>query len=56
MMSFQQLSQWENIMSSLSGAVPDGVFYKFFRPFNPNKIHHHLGLYIFHGISPSPQI
>ena len=44
MLSFQQLSQWENMKASLAGAVPDGVCYKGSKPLNPKDIHHHLGL------------
>ena len=56
MMSFQKLVQWENMKASLAGEVPYGVCYKGFKPFNQNYIHHHLGLYIFYGLSPSPQV
>ena len=30
--------------------------YQGFKKFNPKEIHHHLGVYIFHGLSPSPQV
>ena len=56
MLSFQQLTQWEYKNASLAGAVLDGVIYKVLKPFNSKEIHHHLGLYIFHGLSQSPQV
>ena len=56
MLSFQQLAQWKNMKSSLAGAVPDSVCDKGFKPLNPKEIHHHVGLYISHGLSQSPEV
>ena len=56
MLSFKKFAQWENMKASLSGAVPDSMCHKDFKPFNPKEIHHHLGLYILHGLSPQPEV
>ena len=42
--------------ASLLGVVPDGVYYQVFKAFNPKEIFHHLDIYKFHGLSPSPQV
>ena len=46
------LAQWKIMKASLEGSVPDGVCYQGFKTFNTKEIHHHLGLYISHVISP----
>ena len=55
-MYFQQYVQWENIKASLEGEVPDVVFCQDLKTVNPKEIHQHVGFYIFHVISPSPQL
>ena len=56
MQSFQKLTQWKNMKASLAGVVPDDIYYKGFKPLNTKEIHHHVGLYIPHGLSQSPQV
>ena len=38
MLSFQLLVQWENKKESLAGAVPYGLWYRYFKTFNPHEI------------------
>ena len=40
----------------LSGAVPAGIFYQKLKTFNPQEIHKNVGINIFCGIYPSPQV
>ena len=56
MISSQQLAWWEDIKALLARVVPDGVCYQVLKAFNTKYIHHYLGLYIFHGTPPLPQV
>ena len=52
--SFELLAQRTNLKARLSGAGEGGVFYRDFVPFTIKELRQHVGLYIFHGLSPSP--
>ena len=43
-MFFQKLALWENIKASLAGAVPYGVCYHKYKTFNPQDVHHRVGI------------
>ena len=54
--SFELLTMWTNLKATLAGAGKGGTYYTVFTPFSVEEIRHHIGLYIFHGLSPSPMI
>ena len=54
--SFQLLTKWTNIKASHAGAGEDGLCYKDFKPFTMEELRRHVGIYLWNGISPSPQI
>ena len=54
--SFQQLMKWTNTKAGNAGAGPEGTCYKDFHDFSVREIRQHVGLYIWHGLSPSPRI
>jgi len=44
------------LKAHLAGAGKGGTCCEDFTPFSMKEIRQHVGLYIFHGISPSPRI
>ena len=56
MSSLQNLDQWENMKAALTGSVPDGACYQYFKPFTPQEIHWHVGISVFNGIYPLPRV
>ena len=54
--SFQLLTRWTNLKATLANAGPGGACYPDFYPFSVREICQHMGLYVFHGVAPSPQI
>ena len=53
--SFELLTKWTNLKARLCGEGEGGVFYRDFVPFTIKELRQHVGLYIFHGLSPSPR-
>ena len=53
---FELLTKWTNIKARLAGAGEGGVCYREFFPFTIKELRQHVGLCIFHGISPSPRV
>ena len=56
MVSFVLLTKWTNVKANLTNAGPGGVYYHNFHSFSVQDIRQHIGLYVFHGLAPSPQI
>ena len=56
MVSFELLTKWTNLKSTLAGADKGGTYYTDCVPFSVEEIREHVGLYVFHGLSPSPRI
>ena len=56
MVSFELLTKWTNLNSTLAGAGKSGTYYIDFVPFSVEEIREHAGLYVFHVLSPSPRI
>ena len=56
MVSFELLTKWTNLEATLAGAVKGGTYYTDCVTFSVEEIREHVGLYVFHGISPSPRI
>ena len=54
MLSIDLITRWTNTKATMMGAG-DSI-YPEWRPFTREKIRRHLGLYIFNGIAPVPQI
>ena len=54
--SFELLTSWTNLKATLAGAGKGGTYYTDFVSFSVEEIRQHMGLYIFHGLSPSPRI
>ena len=54
--SIELLTKWTNQKAILAGAGKDGTCYKDFFPFTAQEFRQHIGLYIFHGLSPSPRV
>jgi hypothetical protein len=54
--SIEQITKWTNLKATLAGAGPGGTTYTDFKPFTVKEIRRHLGLYVFNGLSPSPQL
>ena len=56
-LSFEQLMKWTNMKAVYAGAGPGGTCYKKdYQSFTVLELRQHVGLYIFHGLSPSPRI
>ena len=56
MLSFEQLMRWTNMKAHLSGAGKGGVQYRDFKDFTIEELRQHVGIYILHGLSPSPRL
>ena len=56
MVSFELLTKWTNLKETLEGAGKGGTYYTYCVPFLVEEVREHVGLYVFHGISPSPRI
>ena len=56
MVSFELLTKWTNLKATLEGAGKVGTYYIDCVPFSVEEICEHVGLYVFHGLSPSPRI
>ena len=56
MVSFEWLTKWTNLKATLAGAGKGGTYYTDYVPFSVEEIRQHVGLYVFHGLSPSPRI
>ena len=55
--SFQQFTKWTNQKAHHSGASEGSTgYYKTFKYFSIHKIQQHMGLYIWHGLQPSPRV
>ena len=54
--SIELLTKWNNQKEILAGAGKDGTCYKYFVPFTAQEFRQHIGVYIFHGLSPSPRV
>ena len=54
--SIELLTKWTNQKAILAGAGKDGTCYKDFVPFTAREFRQHIGVYIFHGLSPSPRV
>lgn len=54
MLSIDLLTRWTNMKGTMMGAG-DSI-YPDWKPFSRDEIRKHLGLYIFNGVAPSPQI
>ena len=50
------IKSWTNLRASFAGAGEKYGMYPNFQPFTMEEIMKHLGLYILHGLSPSPQV
>ena len=56
MVSFELLTKWTNLKAMLVGAGKSGTYYTDCVPFSVEELREHVGLYVFHGLSPSPRI
>ena len=54
--SVVDFTSWTNTKAVMENAGPGGVLYPDFTPFSNDEVMQHLGLYILHGLSPSPQV
>ena len=54
--SIHKIMQWTNLKATLADAGTGGSYYPNFKPFKTHEIRQHLGLYVLHGLAPSPQI
>ena len=54
--SFELFTRWTNLKANLVGAGEGGTCYPDWQPFTARELRQHLGLYIFNGLSPSPQV
>ena len=54
--SFELQTKWTNLKATLSGAGKGGTYYTDCVTFSVEEILEHVGLYVFHGLSPSPRI
>ena len=55
-LSFEQLMRWTNTKAHLAGAGKGGSYYTDYKDFTVTELRQHIGLYVLHGISPSPRI
>ena len=56
MVSFELLTKWTNLKSTLAGAGKGGTYYTDCVPLSVEEIREYVGLYVFHGLLPSPRI
>ena len=56
MASFKLLTKWTNLKVTVADYGPGGVFYHDLHPFSVRKIRQYIGLYFFHGLTPSTHI
>jgi len=56
MISFELLTKWTNLKATLANAGQEKGLYPEFRPFTVREVRQHLGLYVFQGVAPCPQI
>jgi hypothetical protein len=54
--SIAKMTTWTNLKAMLANAGTGGSMYPNFVPFLIIEIRQHLGLYIFNGLNPSPQV
>ena len=54
--SFHNLTKWTNTKAINADAGRDGTTYKDFLPFNVQELRSHFGVYLLHGLSPSPRV
>ena len=54
--SIVDFTTWTNTKAVMENAGPGGVLYPEFTPFSNDEVMQHLGLYIVHGLAPSPQV
>ena len=47
-------TSYTNTKSLMQNAGVEGEIYPDFKPFNPEELRKHLGVYIVHGLSPTP--
>jgi len=52
--SFEKMTRWTNNKAILAGA--GSTTYHDFKPFTPQEIRQHFGIYVLHGIQPSPRV
>ena len=55
-MSISKIRTWTNAKAQLMGAGPGGHQYPTFEPFSMDEIRQFLGLFMMHGLAPSPQL
>ena len=55
-MSMKLLTKWTNLKATLAGASSDGNIYQDYHHFTTKELLQHIGIYIIHGISPSPRV
>ena len=56
MVSLELLTKCTNLKSTLEGEGKGGTYYTDCAPLSVEEIREHVGLHVFHGISPSPMI
>ena len=54
MIGYEQITKWENLKELIFGDGQGVIYYTDFRPFIDRKMFQKFGLYILHGIDPSP--
>ena len=52
----EDITKWTNAKAMMHNAGEGGTEHPSFKVFTVDEIMQHLGLYILHGIAPSPQI
>ena len=55
-MTIEEFQSWTNTKAMMENTGRRGVKYKFFKDFTRKEMMAHLGMYLLHGISPTPQI
>ena len=56
MVSFEFLTKRTNLKATLAGAGKGGTYYTGCVTFSVEEIREHVGLYVFHGLSPSDRV
>jgi hypothetical protein len=56
LVTIQDLTTWSNTKALLANAGGGGGPYANFKPFSMKEVRSHLGLYLLHGLSPSPRV
>ena len=54
--TLEEMTTWTNRKAYLSNAGEGGSNYSHWKPFSIDEVQKHLGIYIFNGLSPSPQV